>query len=333
MAEDYSAFQTQGALSRFLNLKRVFVDAQRQQQIDAIKEQRKQYFEAQESELDRQGKLKQIGATYGNYQPTAEDLGVNSSAMATNGGLPQPQENLSLQNGNSMAADGSPIWKPQADDTQKEGMEIAGYTTKGKPYFKKSAERVALMSMDTKKGENLDSMATNSLGAIDSFNSLRNTYYEGFTPVDIKVDEATLFDATSNKAKQFAKKLDAQLGRNPAASTYLNNLKGFATTISRGGFQEKGTLTDTDRAVVVNMFNLTLANKEEADYAFGTIGEILAKPSIRAALFRMQKFNEPFESIELPQEIKDKVQMAVDEGYLAEQALNYLLNKKYSRTP
>ena len=210
-------------------------------------------------------------------------------------------------------------------------MEKAGYNAQGKPYYRKLPEKTALIAMDTKKGEVLDKAATDSLGAIDTFNSLKDSYYEGFAPVNIKVDEATLFDATGAKLRGFTKRIDAVLGKNPAAKTYLNNLKGFATTISRGALSERGTLTDTDRKVVVGMFNLALANKEEADYAFGVMGEILSKPSLRAALFRMKKFHETFEDIELPQEIKNKIQIAIDEGYSPEQAMDYLLNKKYKR--
>ena len=295
----------QNALAKFLNLKRIFVDAQRQNQIDMIREQRKIYAEQQNSVIKH-------GLGTGELQ-------ISPEGMATGGGVDYGGFHINR----------NPEYKYLAESPDPEGMEKAGVNAQGKPYYRKSPERVALIQMDTQKGKEYDKVYSASLGAIDTFNSLKNSYYEGFAPVNVKVDTATLFDTTGAKIKGLTKKLDAALGKNPAARTYLQNLKGFATTISRGALAERGTLTDTDRKVVVDMFNLALANKEEADYAFGVMGEILAKPALRAAQFRMKKFGESYDSVELPGEFRQKIDIFIQEGYAPEEAMDYLLNKKY----
>lgn len=101
-------FKQQNGLSQFMNLKRVFADAQRQNQIDTLKDQRKQFSEEQQARIGGLSKIYGTDVAAGNS--TADDaasrylsssqLGANTSAphqadtntpanLATSAAVPQ----------------------------------------------------------------------------------------------------------------------------------------------------------------------------------------------------------------------------------------------------
>lgn len=166
-----------------------------------------------------------------------------------------------------------------------------------------------------------EELARNSFAAIDAFESLKSSFYQGFEPVDIAtvtgkpLAEAGINDLLFAKGQGAGKALMAKLGKSPQGSAFLRNVEGFATLISRGGLQEKGTLTDTDRKVVVKMFNLALSNKEEADTAFNIIQNILSKPTLRSAASRIKRLGETIEDVDLPLGMKDRALAAKSAGF------------------
>lgn len=90
------------ALSTFLGLKKVFDDAQRQNQVDAIREQRKQYAQSKQDAYSRETSFKQAGINQGSYTPTPSDMSPGGwydqgttqspSAMATDGATSAGQQ-------------------------------------------------------------------------------------------------------------------------------------------------------------------------------------------------------------------------------------------------
>ena len=303
----------QNALSQFLNLKRAFLDAQRQQNLEDVRDQRKQLIEEHNLNIK-------------NASDERQQRMITGASLAANGVFTTPDQFNEFSRTGLLTSGGN-YFNNSQEEQPPPGMVKAGYNAKGRPYFRESGERTALLDMDKKRGLDYDKMADISNAGIDALESLKQSYYTGFTPVNLNIDKATLFDTTGAKISGLEKKIEAAIGKNPAAKAYLDQLSGFATTISRGGLAERGTLTDTDRKVVVKMFNLALASKAEADYAFDTIGNILSKPSVRAALYRMEKFKEPYESIQLPPIIRERVDEYIVGGNSPEESLRYILKK------
>lgn len=168
-----------------------------------------------------------------------------------------------------------------------------------------------------KANKNLDSM----LPAVDQFKTLRNSYYGGFEPPKINLEKGDLFGAGKAKAKGFVTKLQASvLGQNPQAKAFLDQVDGFATSLSRGVFQEKGTLTDKDRGVIAKMFNLAFANKNEADFAFGQIEHVMTKGLIRNYMTRKNILGEKILNQQgIPDSFKAYFKDARKQGYSSKQ--------------
>jgi hypothetical protein len=205
--------------------------------------------------------------------------------------------------------------QPSVSIKPKSAMELSNerfdYAKKQREFFEGTPEGIQeklknkiVEEVKLKETKDAIEVASNSNAAIDSFNSLKSSYYQGFQPTQLNLEEADFFDLAGGKIEGFNKKIQAALGSNPQAKAFLDQLPGFATTIARGGFSEKGTLTDTDRKVVVKMFNMALANKNEADVSFKKIEEILSKPALRASRLRIVNAGEKLEEQALPFNIK-----------------------------
>lgn len=171
--------------------------------------------------------------------------------------------------------------------------------------------------------------------AFVQMDTLKNLYFEGFDPKSILSipkeelstivpKESDLFDKegkilpeniVQSKLRQLqdsaAKLLGGKFGTNPVAQNYMKFLDGFATQISRGALGEKGTLTDKDRAVVVKMFDLMLASKEEASIAFDTLENITAVPMLKRIQEAIKVGGDGFtlDRYSLPQTISNKLDM------------------------
>lgn len=183
------------------------------------------------------------------------------------------------------------------------------------PQFKQQLALKGIENELTKKAlvDSFDA-AQKANSAIDAFNSLKTSFQEGFDPKSIAqlsgakdLDDATLDAIFSQKKDALGKIVNAKLGKNPQAASFMKNVDAFSTLISRGGFDEKGTLTDKDRKVVVKAFKLSMANKEEVDNQFGIVQGILSKPSLRHARQAIMKLETPIENIDLPFGMKEKV--------------------------
>lgn len=183
------------------------------------------------------------------------------------------------------------------------------------PQFKQQVALKGIENELTKKAlvDSFDA-AQKANSAIDAFNSLKTSFQEGFDPKSIaqlsnvkELDDATLDAIFSQKKDALGKIVNAKLGKNPQAASFMRNVEAFSTLISRGGFDEKGTLTDKDRKVVVKAFKLSMANKEEVDNQFGIVQGILSKPSLRHARQAIMKLETPIENIDLPFGMKEKV--------------------------
>lgn len=145
----------------------------------------------------------------------------------------------------------------------------------------KKAQSLINKEVQVAQAKKANDAVSNILPAIDQFQSLKKSYQVGFNPISVNLEKKDLLGAGLAKVKGALTVAAANVGLNPEARTYLQNLDVFATSLSRGVFQEKGTLTDKDRSVITKMFNLALANKEEASTAFTKIEEIMQKGLIR----------------------------------------------------
>src|SRR3990167_129762 len=250
-------------------------------------------------ELQGGGQSTQITQPSGDGStPTPSPVETTLSTSSTG-----PKASFKLKNQAEMAKEQYEIRKLQREETESTQA------------FKQSAELRSIDNELTKK-ELVDSLdaAQKANSAIDAFSSLKTSFYEGFDPQSIapisgtkELEDATLDAIFSQKKDALGKLVNSKIGKNPQAASFLRNVEAFSTLISRGGFDEKGTLTDKDRKVVVKAFNLALANKEESDNQFGIIQGILSKSSLRYAKKRIEKLSTPIEKIDLPFGMKEKV--------------------------
>lgn len=94
----------QSALSQFMNLKRVFDDAVRQNQIQQTNDQRKMYNDNNQRQLDRQNSLKQTGVSQQTYTPTPEDLGQQGALAMATGPSDMPESSTDMPDTQSAGA-------------------------------------------------------------------------------------------------------------------------------------------------------------------------------------------------------------------------------------
>lgn len=215
-------------------------------------------------------------------------------------------------------------------------LDISKKEREGSFQFKQKEDlRSIKNAIDKENAVKMNKSAADSLAAIDAMQSLKQSFYEGFEPMSIeeatgkKLSEAEIKDIFDQKAYSISKIINARIGKNPQGAAFLRNLKSFSTLISRGGFQERGTLTDTDRKVVVQAFDLALSSKEDADVAWSTIESVLAKPSLRYAKMRISKFKETLEDVELPFNLKEKISTfrEINPDISEAKILDYFINR------
>lgn len=108
VGEIYSKIAPQGAQSalyQMLNLKRAFQDAQRQAEVEKLKQEREQIFQGRQNDLSRQNQLKLAGIQNEVYTPTNSDIGLpeNAANMAQNG---EPANYPNLKSGAMSLASG-----------------------------------------------------------------------------------------------------------------------------------------------------------------------------------------------------------------------------------
>lgn len=129
----------QSALYQFVNFKRAFVDAQRQNKIDIMKEGFKQQAEFRNREANRQNSLKLAGIQQGMYTPTAQDMGQTGGVTQTGEqqGIQQqasapmqpsqsPDAAMSMANGGIGDVDGKQIFE-QAKSLLSQPESLTGW--------------------------------------------------------------------------------------------------------------------------------------------------------------------------------------------------------------